>query len=126
MKRILLVIFLGLFIASLVRTFIVEVYLVQGSSMEPTLQSGQKVIVVKVTSIDIDDIIVFRSIESSDMNLVKRVCGMPGDQIVFREKKRTLGPNEYFVMGDNREDSHDSRHFGPIREESIEGEVILK
>lgn len=87
-------------------------------------------------------------------NIIKRVVGMPGDTIEIREEgvyrngqkldepylqqgtitrvrnlqyeKVTLSANEYFVMGDNRDVSLDSRIFGPVPLESIIGEVLLR
>ncbi|MDW7659199.1 MAG: signal peptidase I [Bacillota bacterium] len=87
-------------------------------------------------------------------NIIKRVVGMPGDTIEIREEgvyrneqhldepylqegtvtrvrslqyeKVTLGEHEYFVMGDNRDVSLDSRIFGPVPLESIIGEVLLR
>ena len=83
-------------------------------------------------------------------SFVKRVIGLPGDTIEIIEgvlhingepldepyldpaccrfmgtrPPRTLGPDEYFVMGDNRDRSNDSRSVGPIRRRAIRGKVI--
>ncbi len=100
------------------------------------------------------DIVVFakppKEVDPNVTDLVKRVIGLPGDVIsssggrVFvngqplREswlppgtvttgiKRQTVPAHEYFVMGDNRSDSQDSRFFGPIRGSSIVGRVVLR
>lgn len=101
------------------------------------------------------DIIVFESPDdpAEDPPLIKRLIGLPGDTVEIRETEVyvngarldepyfvnrpctpsncpdnswTLGPNEYFVMGDNRNRSRDSRRFGPITREHIIGEALVR
>jgi signal peptidase I len=80
---------------------------------------------------------------SRDLNLTKRVIGIPGDTVVGRgggvyvngQKADNiptdpfpsvhLGPKQYFVLGDNRGFSQDSRDFGPVPRDTIFGRVIL-
>ncbi len=99
------------------------------------------------------DIIVFRRAGGSEMNFVKRVIGLPGERVEIRNghvfidgealnepyvgpservgnmlciphsSNCRVGENEYFVLGDNRNDSQDSRSWGSIREDDIAGEV---
>jgi len=78
-----------------------------------------------------------------DLNLTKRVIGIPGDTIVSRNERvfvngrkaddiptapflsAHLGPKQYFVLGDNRSESQDSRDFGPVPRAAIFGRVFL-
>lgn len=118
--------------------------IVNGNSMYPTLKDGEKAFYRKTDEFNRFDIIFFKYENNS---LIKRIYGMPGDTITINNEKIyinnkkiedkyvygitkdniniTLEDNEYYVLGDNREISRDSRHIGPIKKESIMG-VVLK
>ena len=126
-----------------IRTFVITPIVVQGESMVPTLLGNEVMILKKYdTSYQRFDIVVVdKSVEGD--NLIKRVIGLPGetirytdgklyinDKVVkdkyafgitndFREVK--LGKDEYFLMGDNRGVSLDSRTLGIIKHNEIEG-----
>jgi signal peptidase I len=100
------------------------------------------------------DIVVFNSMNPSEVGvmLIKRVIGAPGDVVEIRDtalyvngvateedytpeacaasmcpdNRWDLGPDEYFVMGDNRNHSNDSRRFGPVPVSHIVGEVVFR
>ena len=118
--------------------------IINGDSMSPTLTNNQKVEYKKTTDIKRYDIIVFK--DENDNTLVKRVYALPKDNIVITGEKIyinneeiidkyessktngevnvTLGEDEYFVLGDNRQVSKDSRFFGPIKKDKIRGVII--
>jgi signal peptidase I len=180
-----MVLAIGLFII----TFNIQAFEIPSSSMEDTLLIGDHVFVDRITvapptlwaafehyrPIQRGDIIVFYSVETPDLHLVKRVIGIPGDRIhlhdgvVYRNGEplkepyviHSVGnydpyrdnfpavppqqagdtvvsgwpvregddvvvpPNHYFVMGDNRDVSHDSRYFGCIPRENIVGRPLF-
>ncbi len=138
-----------------VRPFVMEAFWIPSGSMIPTLQINDRVLVNKFiyrfTEPERGDIVVFQSVESSDQDLIKRVVGLPGDEIAVRNgnlfvngdpqkepytnknlpdvsffAKTTVPRNHVFVMGDNRGNSQDSRVFGPLPKKNIEGEAFLR
>lgn len=138
-----------------VRPFIVEAFVIPSESMVPTLQVGDRVLANKFiydfTDPDRGDVVVFESVEVEGQDLIKRVVGTPGDTVEVREgtlyvngerqeepytNQRGSGispPQEefevpedtVFVMGDNRANSRDSRFFGAVPEENIEGDAFV-
>ena len=137
-----------------VRPFVVEAFWIPSASMVPTLKYGDRVLVNKFiyrfTEPERGDVVVFKSVQDDQQDLIKRVVGVPGDKISVRggrlfvndelqrepyvNKKMpdrsfaaptTVPQNHIFVMGDNRANSQDSRVFGPVPKENIEGEAFL-
>lgn len=143
-------IILSLVLALVVRTYIADARWVPTGSMIPTINIGDRLIVEKVfKNVRRGDIIVFRPTPESGLkeDLVKRVIGLPGDLIsieagrifvngaplnepYLKEQTRLdFGPykvadHSYFVMGDNRNISYDSRYWGVVPEENIIGKVV--
>ena len=133
-----------LVVVVLFRTFIATPVLVNGPSMNPTLENGEIMILNKRAKIDRFDIVV---VNTGDEEIIKRVIALPGETIACEEgrvyvngrlqeedyskgitsdfKKIKLADDEYFVMGDNRENSKDSRAYGPFKAKKIKGTTKL-
>lgn len=128
----------------LVRTFLFTPILVSGESMKPTLDGGEVMILNKLSKIDRFDIVV---VDIKKEDIIKRVIALPGETISCENgtiyvngkkqeegyskgitgdfEKITLADDEYFVLGDNRENSLDSEELGPMKEEQIKGTTSL-
>lgn len=124
---------------------------VDGFSMVPTLQDGEYVLVNRLayrnSTPDRGDIIVFVSPQSPDLDLIKRVIGLPGDTVRIYEGKVQVNnqvleepyiaaapvyngewnvpEGNLFVLGDNRNDSSDSHAWGLLPTENVIGKAIL-
>ncbi|MCU7679215.1 signal peptidase I [Bacillus thuringiensis] len=142
----------------LLRFFVFFPYSINGESMAPTIHNNERVLVNKVifqiSSIKRFDIVAIQT-ESSNKNLVKRIIGLPGERLEY--KKNTLYINgqkvedpfndntkdfslintynfkkipsdKYFVLGDNRPFSHDSRSLdiGLISKSEIKGKIQFR
>ncbi|MFK3647302.1 signal peptidase I [Lysobacter enzymogenes] len=187
-----------LLLVLLLRTFLAEPFRIPSNSMMPTLLTGDFILVNKFVyglrlpisnhkllalgEPERGDVVVFHSVQQSDVNLVKRVVGLPGDRVEYRdgrltingeavpvqpvgtytgvrsgaemtgaqELEETLGRHrhrillraqmrrleqaegewtvpagQYFVMGDNRDNSDDSRYWGYLPERNLVGRAFL-
>lgn len=136
-----------LLIIIIIRIFFYSPIRVNGSSMYPTLQDKEFMILNKIglqKGINRFDIVV---VESNGKYIIKRVIGLPGESVIYSDNKLyingkviednysksetenfenvILKDNEYFVMGDNREVSKDSRVIGPVNIKNIKGKTNL-
>ena len=131
----------------LIRTFIITPVRVDGASMDQTLEDGQILLLYKLANVDYGDIVVLDE-EKEGETIIKRIIGMPGDTVSIRDntiyvngeeveedyaygetsdyEEITLDDDEYFILGDNRPISKDSRYFGPVKEDEIIGKVIFR
>ncbi len=125
---------------------------IEGSSMEPNLHDGEYVLISKASywfsSPRRGDVVVFRFPHDPSRDFIKRVIGLPGETVAIRDGKVfidgrpleepyirgpmvytygpvTLGPDEYFVLGDNRNASNDSHNWGTLPRSAIIGKAWL-
>ncbi|OPY56320.1 MAG: Signal peptidase I T [Pelotomaculum sp. PtaU1.Bin035] len=144
---------LAVALSLIVRTYLAEARWIPSTSMLPTLKVGDRLLIDKISmkfnGINHGDIIVFHAPPSSGMNedMIKRVVGLPGDTVSIKKgtvyingnpldepyelekpkddfKPFTVPGNSIFVMGDNRNNSFDSRFWGVVPEELIIGRAL--
>ena len=140
-------------IALLIHLFLAQATRVEGYSMEPTLYGHQRLVIEKLSyrlhEPQRGDIIVIHVPGYGSEMLIKRIVGLPGDTVsvqngqVFLNGQAMQEPylrsimrgtypttrvpdNSVFVMGDNRNNSNDSRSFGPIPINDIVGKAWLR
>ena len=139
---------LGVALALLLRRFVCMLVRVKGRSMMDTLHNGDFMLALRYGlfgDVRRFDVVICRY-PGRKGYFVKRVVGLPGERISLEEgalcingealaedfplrrtarslEERTLGPDEFFVMGDNRPCSRDSRSIGPIRRSAIVARV---
>lgn len=101
---------------------------ISGPSMVPYLQEGDVVLVDRVAYSQreprSDEVILIRRPPERQGYSVKRLAGLPGDRIELTEGTWELGGDEYFVLGDNRLQSTDSRTWGMLGRDDMVGPVI--
>lgn len=154
------VVAVALLVAFLVRTFVLAHFVVDGSSMYSTLESGDRVFVNKL-SYRLHDpnrgdvVVLHQSTAASERDLIKRVIGLPGEEVQMLPNCQVLidgralyepyldpdvvspgncgasfdpvlVPDAHvFVMGDNRGGSQDSRQIGPISDDDLVGRAFV-
>jgi signal peptidase I len=161
-------------VALLIRTFVVQPFKIPSGSMEDTLLIGDHLLankfiygvripftdarILKIRDPRRGDVVIFKFPEDRSKDFIKRVVGVPGDEILIRDKlvyvngrpyrnphevhkesgvvPRGQGPRDnfgpvrvpagsWFVMGDNRDRSYDSRYWGFVRDADLEGKAIV-
>jgi signal peptidase I len=90
---------------------------VDGDSMNPTLSNTDFILISRFTSPVNDDIIVFNL---DNQRLIKRVVASNGENY-----NGYVSLGEYYVLGDNIDESYDSRSFGTIKNNQISGVVVF-
>jgi len=154
-----IIILTGIFL--LIQHFFFVPVTVEGDSMEPTLSQSDRLMLNKVRDIDRFDIVVFPAPDDPERQYIKRVIGVPGDEITYNQDQLYVNGEEvhepyleeyneqlnfntnvtgdfdleslfgvqevpedsYFVLGDNRLNSRDSRSFGFVDADTITGET---
>lgn len=157
-KEILILLFIVFGVVMPFRMYVAEPYLVDGTSMDPTFESGNYLIVDKISSSAKsparNSVVVFKYPNNPSKNFIKRIIGLPGETVIVKgetvtiintenpqgfkldqsyvvhkstqDVEKKLGETEYFVMGDNRKDSFDSRYWGPLDKKYILGRPIIQ
>ena len=153
------IVIIALLIVIPIRYFIFQPFLVRGQSMEPNFQDGDYLIIDEISyrfnQPQRGEVIVFKSPNYPSQRFIKRIIGLPGEEIkvengkVFVSKdgqiwaldesdylspsiitsgdiRVSLGKDEYFVLGDNRKSSYDSRRWGVLPAEDIIGRVFIR
>jgi signal peptidase I len=168
---------IAVILALFVRTWVFQAFKIPSGSMEPNLLVGDHLIVNKMVfapaatgieralvahrAIRRGDVIVFKSPQEPERDLIKRVIGLPGDRLELHRKRISIngtpldehyvqfltppstggpprtddlteeyGPvtvpdHQYFMMGDNRDNSQDSRYWGFLPESYVKGKALF-
>ena len=144
----------AIILALLIRTFIVELYIVDGPSMRPTLQHEERLVVNKfiyrVRNPERGEVLIFRYPRDPSRDFIKRVIAVAGDTVEIKEghvyvndeiiredyilektrteyPKTTIPEGTIFVLGDNRGNSDDSRFpdVGFVPLDNVKGKAVL-
>lgn len=107
----------------ILKLFVIDIVVVSGNSMEPTLTDGQILLVYKaaywVESPENGDIVV---VQHGTEQYTKRIAACPGE--IPPGEKNTLPNGRYYILGDNQSVSIDSRSFGSVSEKLIIGRIL--
>ena len=149
-----------------IRYYLIQPFYVKGASMEPNFFDHEYLIIDEIsyrfTPPERGQVVVFRYPRNPQEYFIKRVIGLPGEEIqikdgqvwIYNEEspdgfrlqedylpadlmtfgqstdiqtdRVTIGLDEYYVLGDNRNASKDSRSFGPVSRNFITGKVLLR
>jgi signal peptidase I len=145
---------ISLAISAFIIIFLYQPVKVEGTSMMPSLDDQERIFVNKFVyrwePIERGDIVVFRYPRDPSKSYIKRVVGVPGDQIridggqvyvngeavnedyvppAYADERSypeiLVPPHSYFMLGDHRSMSNDSRDFGPVQEGFIFGKAVF-
>jgi signal peptidase I len=146
----------ALVLALIIRAFFLQVFWIPSGSMEPTLDINDRIVVNKVTYFFRPprrlEVVVFRQVaafDSTKKDLIKRLVGLPGETLELKNGiiyinnqpvaerhpihqdyanfgPLVIPPDSFFVMGDNRPESADSRYWGFLPKTNLIGPAFLR
>lgn len=147
------VIIISLAIIVPIRYFLVQPFIVKGASMEPNFHDREYLIINEISYRFGDpvrgEVVILKDPLNPQVYFIKRVIGLPGEKVEIKNGRVyindqelaesyiedfglenfdaiTLGDKEYYVMGDNRTNSFDSRRFGPVSDDAIIGKAWFR
>lgn len=148
------VVIISLVIVIPIRTYVAQPFIVEGNSMEPNFRDGEYLIIDELSYYfkppQRGEVIVFRYPLNPSEFFIKRIIGLPGETVDIKNNKLFIngdlvnegylpqnlqtGPdetiklqeNQYFVMGDNRTVSSDSRTWGALPKNNITGRALIR
>ena len=145
---------LSIGVSAFIIIFLYQPVRVEGTSMLPNLEDQDRLFINKmafrVGDVERGDVVVFQYPRDHTKSYIKRVIGLPGDRVTIdhgrvfvngrplsepyvparftddrSQPEMTIPTNEYFVMGDHRSISSDSRDFGPVERDLIYGKAAF-
>lgn len=120
-------IFSLLVIFILINAFVITVVKVDGESMAPTYKPGQYLLALVIPGINyyaVGDVVILGENPLNKTRIIKRIINVPGESVAYKYEDITLDQNQYFIEGDNRNHSTDSRYFGPALRKQFAGKII--
>ncbi|MFZ5596295.1 MAG: signal peptidase I [Bacillota bacterium] len=144
---------IAVILALLIRTYIFQPFFIPSGSMEPNLRIDDHIIVNKIDyriwAPQRGDIVVFKYPKDTSRDFVKRLIGLPGEKVEIKNSKVfingnelkedylprglkydnygpvTVAPDSYLMLGDNRDNSEDSRVWGLLPKNLIIGKAVM-
>ncbi len=152
LREIFKTIIISIIVTLFITTFIAQITQIKGRSMEPSLVNGERIInvkfVYKIEEPKRGEVVIFKPPFPTKETYIKRIIGLPGEKVEIREGyvyindkllkepyitnrshdnwgPKIIPPDMYFVLGDNRVNSSDSRVWGFLPKKNIIGKAIL-